>query len=198
MTIRGEADRTLIEEVTLESWQDTLFVNAGRSLFRNCRIEGSVDYIFGAGTAYFEACEILTRNRTSFSGGREGYVTAPSTDIDNPYGLVFADCRLTKTPDLRAGTIALGRPWHNARNAVGQAVFLRCWMDDHIDADAWDRMAYGRNEDGSYKFFKPEDARFLEYGSTGPGANRDTTAHQLSAEDADALTLDKVLGDWSV
>ena len=198
LTIGGEADRTLIQDVNLEGWQDTLFANHGRSLFLNCFIEGCVDFIFGAGTAYFQDCEILTLMRDVPSGGgREGYITAPNTAEAQTYGLVFSDCRLTKTDDLPKGSIALGRPWHNRVDAVGQATFLICWMDDHIDPDGWDRMAYGRNEDGTYKWFTPEDARFSEYKSSGPGAVGTEKRPQLNAEEAAEFTREKVLGDWA-
>lgn len=199
LTISGDADRTLIQDVNMEGWQDTLFVNAGRSLFRDCFIEGCVDFIFGAGTAYFEDCEILTlmRGEAASNGGREGYITAPNTSDERDYGLVFSNCRLTKTDDLPAGSIALGRPWHNRKDAVGQAVFLNCWMDDHIDPEGWDRMAYGRNDDGSYKWFLPEDARFFEYGSTGPGAHRDAKRRQLTDEQAATFSKSLVLSGWS-
>lgn len=200
LTISGDADRTLVEDVNMEGWQDTLFVNAGRSLFRNCFIEGCVDFIFGAGVAFFEACEILTLMRDepgSDEGGREGYITAPNTSETQTYGLVFSECRLTKTDDLPAGSIALGRPWHNRKDAVGQAVFLNCWMDDHIDPDGWDRMAYGRNEDGSYKWFMPEDARFFEYKSTGPGAYDTPKRRQLTEVEAATFSKDRVLEGWA-
>ena len=198
LTLGGEADRTLIQDVNMEGWQDTLFVNAGRSLFKDCFIEGCVDFIFGAGTAYFEDCEILTlmRHVPAGNGGREGYVTAPNTSESRQYGLVFNHCRLTKTDDLPAESIALGRPWHNRKDAVGQAVFLNCWMDDHIDPNGWDRMAYGRNDDGSYKWFMPEDARFFEYNSSGPGAAINAKRRQLTAADASKFSKSMVLGDW--
>lgn len=198
LTISGDADRTVIENVNLEGWQDTLFVNRGRSYFRDCYIEGCVDFIFGAGAAYFEQCEIKSLLRDDPAGeGREGYIVAPNTAGAQMYGLVFADCRLTKSDGFPAGTMALGRPWHNRPDAVGQAVFIDCWMDDHIDPVGWDRMAYGRNDDGSYKWFTPELARFYEYRSEGPGAALTPERRQLTPQRARLFTRDIVLEGWS-
>ena len=45
----GDSDKTIFESVTIRGFQDTLFANAGRHWFHNCRIEGHVDFIFGAG-----------------------------------------------------------------------------------------------------------------------------------------------------
>lgn len=206
LAVMQGADRTLIDRVDMTGWQDTLLVNAGRSLFRQCRVSGSVDYIFGAGTAFFDRCRIVTRGRGDMTGARQGYITAPSTLRTNPYGLVFDRCRLEKEGDLKAGVIALGRPWrpgtrfadgnYGNPEVVGQSVFLRCWMDDHIDRVAgWDRMAF-QAKDGARVWFEPGDARFFEYRSEGPGAKFTPARRQLSDSAAAAFGQARVLGGW--
>lgn len=207
LALLGDADRTLVEDVRMSSWQDTLLTNAGRSLFRNCRIAGAVDYIFGAGTAYFEDCEIETLGRPGSEGARLGYITAPSTQISNPYGLVFDNCRLSKMPGMREGVIALGRPWRPTTNfedgrygnpdAVGQAVFLNCWMDDHIDTSGWDSMGYNA-KGGGRASFEPQYARFFEFESRGPGGVVTPSRRQLTQEQARFFDRRRVLGDWRI
>jgi pectinesterase len=44
--------------------------------------------------------------------------------------------------------------------------------------------------------FQPEDARFFEYKSTGPGAKTGAKRRQLSEAQAAAYTVAKLLGDW--
>lgn len=206
LAVMQGADRTHIDQVNMTGWQDTLLLNAGRSLLRECTISGSVDYIFGAGTAFFERCRIVTRGRPDMTGARQGYVTAPSTLRANPYGLVFDRCRLEKEGDLKRGVIALGRPWRPGTRfadgsygnpaVVGQSVFLRCWMDDHIDpAAGWDRMAF-QAKDGARVWFEPGDARFFEYRSTGPGAKVTTARRQLTDQEAAAFARNGVLSGW--
>lgn len=207
LAVMNGADRTLLDNVSMASWQDTLLVNAGRTLLRNCEVSGAVDYIFGAGVAFFEGGRIITRGRPGNEGARLGYVTAPSTLLGNPYGLIFDGCRLEKTDGMPAGVIALGRPWrptttfadgrYGHPDAVGQAVFLRCWMDEHIDPEGWDRMAYG-TKDGERGWTEPEVARFFEFESSGPGAHRSMKRRQLTAEQAQAYTRKRVLGGWEV
>src|SRR5207237_2916432 len=128
--------------VRITGYQDTLFPNSGRAYFSRCEIWGHVDFIFGAGQAVFDDCDIVSRDRGSPTNN--GYVTAPSTDVDQPYGFVFIRSRLRKErPTMAAGSVTLGRPWHPFANlrAVGSAVFIDCWMDDHIGAKGWDRMS---------------------------------------------------------
>jgi pectinesterase len=55
------SDRARLTEVDILSYQDTLFPDAGSSLFERCLITGSYDFIFGAGRAYFQDCEIRSR-----------------------------------------------------------------------------------------------------------------------------------------
>ncbi len=38
------ADKSLFYDVALTGYQDTLFVDAGRSLFSHCSISGNVDF----------------------------------------------------------------------------------------------------------------------------------------------------------
>jgi len=198
------ADRTLVEDTDIIGHQDTLFADAGRSLFRDCRISGSVDFIFGAGNALFERCEIVSRHRPGKE--RQGYVSAPSTRAAQAFGLGFVACRLTREPGVPRHSVALGRAWrptrkfpdgdHGDPGVVGKAVFVRCWMDEHIGGPAWDPMNYTA-PGGARVPFAPADARFFEFASRGPGAGIDATRRQLSAADAAAYTAARSFGDWS-
>ena len=96
------ADRASFENVRITGHQDTLFANAGRSLFRDCFISGSVDFIFGAGAAYFERCELQSRFRPLMQRSH-GWVAVPSTSRAQPFGLVFRRCRLTRESASSAG-----------------------------------------------------------------------------------------------
>ena len=206
MTARG-SDRAHFGDVTIDGHQDTVLVDDGRSCFKNCAISGSVDFIFGAGQTVFEACDIVSRPRTKTNLSLLGYVTAPSTQIRDPYGLVFVRCTLLKESTLvPANSTAFGRPWHAAANmpdgryadpnAIGSSVFIDCFMDDHITGDGWFSMT-GLQKSGSVRtVFLPEDSRFFEYKSTGPGANINSKRRQLTDAQAAEYTVANVLGDW--
>src|ERR1051326_6182160 len=81
------SDRATFVNVKLTGYQDTLFPNSGRSYFYKCEVWGHVDFIFGAGQAVFDDCDIVSRDRGSKT--TNGYVTAASTDLSNPYGFLF-------------------------------------------------------------------------------------------------------------
>lgn len=179
-------------------FQDTLYTDAGTQYFKDCYIEGNVDFIFGAGQALFEDCTIASIGREGSINN--GYITAPSTLVSNKYGMIFYNCRLIKAnSDTSDHSVALGRPWHPGTtfpdgkyanpNAVGSSVFIDCFMDSHIKSEGWDKMS-GKDKDGNTVWFMPdniEHSRFFEYGSTGPGAVKEPSAQRkfLSAEEAE-------------
>jgi pectinesterase len=197
------ADRCSFERVELLGHQDTLFVDAGRSFFRECRIAGSVDFVFGGGNALFEACELHSRFRPGKE--RQGYVAVPSTPAAQAYGLTFVRCRLTRDAEIADGSVALGRAWRPGRSfpdgkygdpdAVGAAVYLHCWMDAHIDAHGWDGMGYTAR-DGRRVMLHPADARLFEHDSRGPGAHRSASRRLLSRRRAAGHERERVLDGW--
>jgi pectinesterase len=190
------SDRAAFVDVRILGHQDTLFPNSGRSWFHRSEIAGNVDFIFGAGRAVFEECDIVSLDRRSRTNN--GYVTAPSTSIREPYGFLFIRSRLKKQhAAMAAASVTLGRPWHpfNDPNAVGSAIFIDTWMDDHIGAKGWDRMS-ATDSLGGRTWYEPESARFFEYGTTGPGAVVSPTRRRLSPDEARRYTIEAVLGDW--
>lgn len=201
-----DSDRSAFRNVRLLGYQDTLFVQGGRSYFVDSVIEGNVDFIFGAGQALFENSDIVTRPRGT-ARANVGYVTAPSTDISNEFGLVFLNCRLLKAEGVPANSSPLGRPWHPTTtfpdgryadpDAIGAAVFLHSYMDDHIPAEGWASMR-GTSRDGTKStVFAPESARFFEYKSHGPGAAINAQRRQLSDEQAEKFTRARILAGWN-
>jgi pectinesterase len=169
--------------------QDTLYVNSSaatvvaRAHFRDCYVEGDVDFIFGRGTGVFDRCHVHSLNRSSTPAG---YVTAPSTDVSNPHGYLFTRCLFTS--DAPAGSVFLGRPWHpsNDPNAIGQTVIRQSFIGAHIGPVGW-------SDFGDWPW---EDARFSEYRNYGPGALITPDRPQLTSAEARDYTPAAFLGDW--
>lgn len=192
------SDRAFFGRCTISGYQDTLFPNAGRSCFDRCRILGHVDFIFGAGQALFEGCEIVSRDRPDKNP--TGYITAPSTPASFPYGFLFLDCRLIKEhPDLARGSVRLGRPWHpHADPAVsGSAIFINCFIEDHLGPEGYAEISAVDSTGEKILFTVEPDSRFFEYGSRGPGALITRQRPQLSAEAAAWYSRAQILRGWS-
>ena len=196
MTAEG-SDRAVFCNCIIRGFQDTLFADAGRHYFHNCRILGHVDFIFGAGQAVFERCDIVSRNRNGKNP--TGYISAPSTPISFPFGFLFLHSRLQKeTPELPAGSVRLGRPWHPGANpkVEGSAVFIQCFMGDHIGPEGYARIS-ARDSSGQRIWFEVQpDSRFFEYGSIGPGARISPARPVLDKRAMAWYTAENVLNGW--
>ena len=203
--LTADADRSVFEDVAMNGWQDTLFTDAGRSLFRSCYVSGAVDFIYGGGITVFEHCEI--RSRTRPGKDFNGFIVAPSTNVKQRFGINFLDCRLTKDASMAAHTVALGRPWRRGVTrpdgrygdpaAVAQAAYLRCWMDDHIVPEGWYPMHYD-NRAGERVMLQPEEARLAEYQCRGPGAGAASARRRLlSVQQAREFTRANIFAGWN-
>jgi len=193
----AQSDRAVFRNCKISGYQDTVFPNTGRHYFYKCRIEGHVDFIFGAGQVVFEECDIVSRNRKNKK--ITGYITAPSTSISYPYGFLFVNCRLIKeNPKVPKGSVCLGRPWHpNADLSIsGSAVFVQCFMDDHIGDKGYARIS-ARDSKGQKIWFEREsDSRFFEYKSFGPGAILTPNRPTLDDNSAQWYKTEYVLNGW--
>jgi hypothetical protein len=68
-------------------------------------------------------------------------------------------------------------------------------MDAHIHPEGWTAMNY-RLPNGYQMYLEAGDARFAEYGSTGPGAGLSPSRPLLTTGEARAYTHPAIFGDW--
>jgi len=153
----------------------------GIHYYKNCYIEGDVDFIFGGAAAYFEECQIHSLTR---GDNPDGYITAASTPEGRPYGYVFDKCRFTS--DCAPETVYLGRPWRS----FAQTVILRSELGAHIKKEGWHDWNKEEAREQSY---------YAEYQNFGPGASPETRvswSHQLTDEEANEYTKEKILQNF--
>ncbi len=178
VAVRIDGDRVVFINCKFLGFQDTLYSHGNRSrqYYKNCYIEGTTDFIFGAATAVFDHCEIFAK-----AGGT--YITAANTPKNNSYGFVFLNCKLRG--NAPKNSFYLGRPWEN----YARTVFIKCNIGNHIKAAGW------------HNWGRPEAERSLfyaEYQCTGKGADlggrvkwsQVLTAGQIQSEYA----IDKIVG----
>ena len=58
MALRISADNAAFVGCNFLGAQDTLYDHLGRHYYRDCYIEGSVDFIFGNALSLFEVCSL--------------------------------------------------------------------------------------------------------------------------------------------
>ncbi|MEC6747977.1 pectinesterase family protein [Marinilactibacillus sp. XAAS-LB27] len=167
LALYANCDTSTFKNCQLKAHQDTLFCphlpsarkdgsafqgkriayEQYRQVFSQCEIEGTVDFIFGGATAYFDRCVIKSKNRDS---GKESYITAASTPEKQAFGFVFNECFLIA--EAGSSQVYLGRPWRPHAHVR----FQQCYMSGHIHIDRWHDWGKPENR---------ETARFEEYGT---------------------------------
>ncbi|KAJ9688303.1 hypothetical protein PVL29_014144 [Vitis rotundifolia] len=127
--------------------QDTLYDHLGRHYYKDCYIEGSVDFIFGNSLSLFEGCHVHAIAQTT------GALTAQGrSSLLEDTGFSFVNCKVTGS-----GALYLGRAW----GPFSRVVFAYTYMDDIIIPKGW------------YNWGDPSREMTVFYGQykcTGPGA----------------------------
>jgi pectinesterase len=174
VAVHVQGDRCVFKNCRILGNQDTLYTagELSRQHFKNCFIEGTTDFIFGAATVLFDACTINSLSNS--------YVTAASTPKSKKYGYVFRNCKLTAAEGV--DKVMLGRPWRD----FAKTVYLNCELGSHIIPEGWANWG-GTTRD--------KTAFYAEYKSTGAGANphaRLEWCKQLSDEEAAEYTIENI------
>ncbi len=184
VALKTQGDRQAFYDCKILGYQDTYLGNSiGRAYFKNCYIEGNVDFIFGRQTVVFDHC-------TTYINRNNSVVTAPSTEATTKFGFVFLDCNLTVpaagTADFNGTIISnfhFGRAWQN----TPKSAFIRCETPSMLNPTGWTTPINGTIP-----------VTFVEYGNTGAGATPDRLAQRanggvvLTETDSQVYTISNV------
>ncbi|XP_054786380.1 probable pectinesterase 53 [Prosopis cineraria] len=144
--------------------QDTLYDHVGRHYYKDCYIEGSVDFIFGNALSLFEGCHVHAIAQNI------GALTAQGrSSMLEDTGFSFVHCKVTGS-----GALYLGRAW----GPFSRVVFAYTYMDNIIIPKGW------------YNWGDPNREMTIFYGQykcTGQGASfagRVSWCKELTDEEA--------------
>ncbi|MCC5895964.1 MAG: pectin esterase [Alkalibacterium sp.] len=148
LALYANCDRGTFKQCCFKGYQDTLFTSClpasqkdgsafssnrpvhqqYRQYYTDCAIEGTVDFIFGGATAYFDRCLIKSIKRIV---NESSYITAACTPKEQAYGFIFNKCYLIGESGCKQ--VYLGRPWR----PYAKVTFQECQMTDHIHSKRW-------------------------------------------------------------
>ncbi|CAN6848626.1 unnamed protein product [Brassica oleracea] len=164
VALRVSADNAAFFGCKMLGAQDTLYDHSGRHYYKDCYIEGSVDFIFGNALSLYEGCHVHA------IADKLGAVTAQGrSSVLEDTGFSFMNCMVTGT-----GVLYLGRAW----GPFSRVVFAYSYMDNIILPRGW------------YNWGDPSRETTVFYGQykcTGEGANyagRVAWAKELADEEA--------------
>ncbi|KAF5189044.1 Pectinesterase/pectinesterase inhibitor [Thalictrum thalictroides] len=161
VALRVASDMSAFYNCRIDGYQDTLYYHAQRSFYRNCVISGTIDFIFGKGTALIQNSKIIVR-----MGAPNQFNTVTADGRENKLmrtGLVIQNCNIVADARLHPQRLTyksyLGRPWKQfAKTMVMESV-----ISDVINPDGW-------------TIWNPTDpnsdlSEIREYRNTGVGGN---------------------------
>lgn len=114
VTLHDKGTRTICNRVRMLSYQDTYYTDRedGLSYLYNTEIHGTVDFICGAGDAYFDHCTLVTEPRNLEGTGRN-VIAAPRTS-QTQWGYIFDNCLVYN----RTSPFQYARGWHTSPRCV--------------------------------------------------------------------------------
>jgi pectinesterase len=167
VALRCDSDLSVFYRCGFEGYQDTLYAHSLRHFYRDCRVTGTVDFVFGNAAAVFQNCSLLARRPLP---DQKNSVTAQGRlDANMTTGFAFQFCNVSAHADLLNGTTNataaaapptqtyLGRPWKQ----YSRVVFMQSYIGDLVRPEGW--LAW----DGDFAL---DTLYYGEYINTGPGA----------------------------
>eukprot|EP01018_Ginkgo_biloba_P024847 Gb_27225 [translate_table: standard] len=145
--------------------QDTLCDDAGRHYFKECYIEGSIDFVFGNGRSMYKKCDLHSIAKEFGSvAAQDRHLPSEKT------GFAFVQCRVTGT-----GPIYIGR----AMGQYSRIVYAYTYFDDIVAREGWDDWDHQTSKDRTVFF-----GVYKCYGPGAPAARGVSWAHELTPKEA--------------
>ncbi|CAA6664572.1 unnamed protein product [Spirodela intermedia] len=129
VAFRSDSDLSALFQVEFLGYQDTLYAHSLRQFYRECRISGTIDFIFGNAAAVFQSCTIVARRPLP---KQKNSVTAQGRKyVDQNTGFSIHGCNISVEGDNSSGAVAvapaityLGRPWKKYSRTVVMQSYL--------------------------------------------------------------------------
>lgn len=161
VALRSDSDLSVFYRCGIFGYQDSLYAHTMRQFYRECKISGTVDFIFGDATAVFQHCQILVKKglpdqkNTITAHGRKdpGEPTGFSIQFSN----ISADSDLLLSANHSTTHTYLGRPWKQ----YSRTILMQSYISDVLRPEGWLEW----NGD-----FALDTLYYAEYMNHGPGA----------------------------
>lgn len=159
VALRSDSDLSVYYRCGIYGYQDSLYTHTMRQFYRECKITGTVDFIFGDATAVFQNCQLLAKKGLP---SQKNTITAQGRkDPNEPSGFSFQFCNVSAdsdlVPSMNSTHTYLGRPW----KSYSRTVFMQSYMSEVLRPEGWLEW----NGD-----FALDTLYYAEYQNSGAGA----------------------------
>lgn len=156
VALMTSADQAVFYRCSMDAYQDTLYAHSNRQFYRECKIYGTVDFIFGNSAVVLQNCNILPRVPMQ---GQQNTITAQGkSDPNMNTGISIQNCNVSPFGDLSSVQTYLGRPWKN----YSTTVFMKCNLDGFVNPNGW--LPWVGNS-------APDTIFYAEFENVGNGAS---------------------------
>ncbi|TXG71688.1 hypothetical protein EZV62_000267 [Acer yangbiense] len=191
VALRVQADKSVFYNCQMDGYQDTLYVHAHAQFYRDCTISGTIDFIFGDAAVVFQNCKMIVRKPLE---NQSCIVTAQGRNNSrSATGIVLQNCTITGEPAYLAvkdvNKAYLGRPWKE----YSRTIVMQSQIDDIIQPEGW--LLWTGD-------FALNTLWYGEYGNRGAGAVQTGRVtwkgiKKVSAEQANWFTVAQFIkDDW--
>lgn len=149
VALRISADKAAFYSCKFYGFQDTLLDDVGKHYYKDCLIQGSVDFIFGNARSLYVGCEL--RSVATAAGVTTLTAQGRSTLADKS-GFSFVHCVVNGT-----GSAFLSRAWRES----SRVVFAYTYMGALVNPQGWHNHGHSDREKSVF---------YGEFQCTGPGA----------------------------
>lgn len=159
VALRSDSDLSVFFRCAIRGYQDSLYTHTMRQFFRECKITGTVDFIFGDATVVFQNCQIQAKQGLP---NQKNTITAQGRkDPNQPTGFSIQFCNISADTDLlpfvNSTATYLGRPW----KLYSRTIIMQSYISGAIRPEGWLEW----NQD-----FALDTLYYAEYMNFGPGA----------------------------
>lgn len=159
VALRSDSDLSVFYHCSFEGYQDTLYAHALRQFYRECKITGTIDFIFGDAAAVFQNCQLLARQ--ALPSQSNIFTAQGRKDRNQNTGFSFQFCNISGDTDLARSPnptpTYLGRPWKE----YSRTIIMQSYISNVVRPEGW--LAWDGNLGLNTLYY-------AEYNNTGPGA----------------------------
>lgn len=135
VALRSDSDLSVFFRCGIRGYQDTLYTHTMRQFYRECRISGTIDFIFGDGSVVFQNCQILARMGLP---NQKNTITAQGRkDPNQPTGFSIQFCNISVDSDLATSVNStstyLGRPW----KPYSRTIIMQSYISNATRPEGW-------------------------------------------------------------